>query len=523
MWRFLLVKYIFFRSLSLLSWRVEMVFTLYNSLSREKEPFVPVEKEKIKMYVCGMTVYSDAHIGHARTYVTFDIIRRYFEYKGFKVTYVQNITDVDDKIINAANEEGIDPLQYAQRYTERCLQDLDVLGVRRADKYPKASETIPDMVLMIEKILKKGYGYVAGGDVYFSVEKFKNYGKLSGQNIKEMMTGSRVETGDLKQKPLDFALWKSAKPGEPTWDSPWGKGRPGWHIECSAMSSKFLGLPFDIHGGGMDLRFPHHENEIAQAEAATGKQFARYWLHIGLLTINGEKMSKSLGNIINVRDLLKTWDAEVIRMFFAQAHYRSPPDYSEKALSDVQKGLDRLYRLKQRLESLVKNTSHKKQIVEALTPDEQQYETIIKEFEYGFVEAMDDDFNTPKAFAALFEFVNASNSFFEHHTKINTNLCQQALDVYLKIGSVLTLFQPSTKPEKEAGTHLVSSLQILLKQVGGTSESSSLDELLDQLLVFRNKARASKDWTTADTIRKELEKLGFEIQDTLKGSTWRRK
>jgi len=253
-----------------------MTLKIYNSLTRKKEPFVPVEKDKVKMYVCGMTVYSDAHIGHARTYLAFDVIRRYFEYKGYKVTYVQNITDVDDKIIVAANKEGIDALDYSKRFTDRCLGDLDKLGIRRANLYPKASETIPDMIKMTEKIIEKGYGYEADGDVYFSVEKFDDYGKLSGQNVEEMKAGARIQPGEKKQSPLDFALWKAAKPGEPSWDSPWGNGRPGWHIECSAMSSKFLGLPFDIHGGGMDLRFPHHENEIVQAEAATGKQFAKY-------------------------------------------------------------------------------------------------------------------------------------------------------------------------------------------------------------------------------------------------------
>ena len=312
------------------------------------------------MYVCGMTVYSDAHIGHARTYVAFDVIRRYFEYKGHKVFYVQNITDVDDKIIAAANKQGIDPLVYSQQFTDRCLTDLDALGVRRADLYPKASEAIPEMIQMIEQIIQNGYGYVADGDVYFSVESFSDYGKLSGQNIAEMKKGARIEPGDLKKNPLDFALWKKAKPGEPVWSSPWGPGRPGWHIECSAMSCSILGPTFDIHGGGMDLQFPHHENEVAQAEAATGQQFARYWMHIGLLTINGEKMSKSIGNIINIKDLLQTWDAEVLRMFFAQAHYRSPPDFSEKALTDVEKGRERLYRIKERLQEHAKQATTQK-------------------------------------------------------------------------------------------------------------------------------------------------------------------
>jgi len=291
-----------------------MTLKIYNSLSRKIEDFKPIEEKKVKMYVCGMTVYSDAHIGHARTYFAFDLIRRYLEYKGYKTLYVQNITDVDDKIINAANKEGIDALEYSKRFTDRCLEDLDKLGIRRADIYPKASETISDMIKMIQDIIQKGYAYVSNGDVYFSVEKFKNYGKLSGQKIDDMKTGARIEPGEQKNNPLDFALWKKAKPGEPSWKSPWGNGRPGWHIECSTMSGKFLGIPFDIHGGGMDLRFPHHENEIAQAEAATGKDFAKYWMHIGLLTINGEKMSKSLGNLVTINDFLAQHEADALRM-----------------------------------------------------------------------------------------------------------------------------------------------------------------------------------------------------------------
>ena len=356
-----------------------MTLKIYNTLTKNKDTFKPVEEGEVKMYVCGMTVYSDAHIGHARTYFAFDIIRRYLEYKGYKVTYVQNITDVDDKIIAAASKEGVDALEYSKKFTERCLDDLDKLGIKRADIYPKASETVPDMINMIQDIIDKGYGYESNGDVYFSVEKFKDYGKLSGQNLYEMKVRKYKLTGEKKHNPFDFALWKKAKPDEPSWDSPWGKGRPGWHIECSAMSSKHLGLPFDIHGGGMDLRFPHHENEIAQAEVATGKIFAKYWMHIGLLTVNGEKMSKSLGNIINVKDLLRTWNPEIIRFFFSQAHYRSPPDFSEKALKNSKKGLDRIYRLKEKLENLSEDRFSK--IDECkLQKEEKIYYKLIEDF-----------------------------------------------------------------------------------------------------------------------------------------------
>jgi len=499
-----------------------MTLKIYNTLSRKKEKFVPVGKGKVKMYVCGMTVYSDAHIGHARTYFAFDVIRRYLEYRGYKVTYVQNITDVDDKIIAAANREKIGPLEYSRRFTDRCLKDLDHLGIRRADLYPKASETIPDMIEMTQEIIDKGYGYVSDGDVYFSVEKFSDYGKLSGQKIDEMKAGARIEPGEQKHNPLDFALWKKTKPGEPSWKSPWSEGRPGWHIECSTMSSKYLGLPFDIHGGGMDLRFPHHENEIAQSEAATGKQFAKYWMHIGLLTVNGEKMSKSLGNIVNIMDLLKTWDPEVIRMFFAQTHYRSPPDFNEKALNDVKKGLEKIYRLKEKLEELSKTSKTKKINKNKLTKDEKKYLAAINELQEQFEQAMDDDINTPKAFAVLFEFVNKSNKYLEGSP--NEILCVHALDTLLKLGNILTLFQPkTTKTSDSDESILVKKLQEIVQQYEKDFDKTSIEELLKAILKIREKARKEEDWKTADNIRKELDNIGFEIQDTQTGPVWRKK
>ncbi len=501
----------------------EMTTRIYNTLSRTKEEFMPVENNTVKMYVCGMTVYSDAHIGHARTYVAFDVIRRYFEYKGYKVHYVQNITDVDDKIIAAANREGVDPLIYSKRFTDRCLSDLDALGVRRADQYPKASEAIPDMIKMIEQIIEHGYGYVADGDVYFSVEKFTDYGKLSGQNIAEMKKGARVEPGDQKQNPLDFALWKKAKPGEPVWPSPWGPGRPGWHIECSAMSCSLLGPTFDIHGGGMDLQFPHHENEVAQAQAATGKQFARYWMHIGLLTINGEKMSKSLGNIINIKDLLQNWDAEVLRMFFAQAHYRSPPDFSEKALTDIEKGRERLHRVKERLEEQSTHASTQAFTPELISESERPYLKAIQDLQTEFEDAMDDDFNTPKAFASLFEFVNKTNRYFEQHPTPNPMLSKHALEIFLQISSVLTVFQPLATTKKDTDAELISTLQSLLTSCGKTLETPTIAALMQMLLQTREEARKKKDYKTADLIRKNLEQLGFEVQDTATGPVWRKK
>lgn len=499
-----------------------MTLKIYNSLTRKKEEFKPIEKGKIKMYVCGMTVYSDAHIGHARTYFAFDVIRRYFEYKDYKVTYIQNITDVDDKIINAANKEGVDALEYSKRFSDRCLGDLDALGVRRADAYPKASETIPDMIKLTQKIIDKGYGYESDGDVYFSVEKFPDYGKLSGQRLDDLMSSACIDPGDKKQNPFDFALWKKSKPEEPSWDSPWGPGRPGWHIECSAMSQKYLGLPFDIHGGGMDLRFPHHENEIAQAEAATGKEFARYWMHIGLLTVDGEKMSKSIGNIVNIKELLKKWDSEVVRFFFAQAHYRSPPDFSQNALKNAEKGLIRIHRVKEKLESYTSNNNEKLD-EKKLNSDEKEYFKAINDFKSGFESAMDDDFNTPQAVSVIFDFINDSNRFFEKGTQPNTVLCHFALDNLLKVGNILTLFQPPKVKIDMYDDTLMEQIKKIASKYETDVKGKTLEESMDLLLNAREEARKNKDWNKADEIRNDLDVLGFEIQDTNSGPVWRKK
>ena len=496
-----------------------MTLKIYNSLSREKEEFTPINDDKVTMYVCGMTVYSDAHIGHARTYFAFDVVRRYLEFKGYDVLYVQNVTDVEDKIIAAANKQNADALEYSCQFTDRCLGDLDLLGIHRADMYPKASETIDDMIEMIKKIIDHGYGYEADGDVYFSVEKFPDYGKLSGQKVEDLMSGARIEPGEKKKNPLDFTLWKQAKPGEPFWESPWGKGRPGWHIECSTMSSKFLGLPFDIHGGGMDLRFPHHENEIAQAEAATGKQFARFWMHSGLLTINGEKMSKSLGNIVNICDLLKEWPAEVIRFFFAKTHYRRPPDFNKQALVDAEKGVNRLYRFKDQLEDLA---AEKSCVVDedSLSDPDEKLHSIVVEFSESFTFAMDDDFNTPEAVAALFSFSSHVNRFLQDYPRPDPSVCRFALDSLKKAGYVLTLFQEEYAEESE---EIVDLLKELYCKYVGEKVPDSLDDLLDGLLMKREQARENKEYDVADSIRDEIECLGFEIQDTAEGPVWRKR
>ena len=485
-----------------------MVLKIYNTMSRKKEEFIPVEKGKVKMYVCGMTVYSDAHIGHARTYLAFDIIRRYLEYKGYKVTYVQNITDVDDKIIAAANKKGINPLDYSKYFTERCLKDLDALGIRRADFYPKASENINDMIEIIQKILENGYGYVSDGDVYFSVEKFKEYGRLSRRKLEEMKAGARIEPTEKKRNPLDFALWKSAKPGEPSWDSPWGKGRPGWHIECSTMSSKYLGLPFDIHGGGMDLIFPHHENEIAQAEAATGKKFVNYWIHVGLLTVNKEKMSKSLGNIINIRDAIKKWKPDVIRFFFVSNHHRSPPDFNEKALENAEASLKKIYRVKQDLEKYCKEKHMAKS-------DEKIFLSEVKKFKNRFEEAMDDDFNTPRAIAELFSFIRIVNRYLKNK-EISSKAAEKAYSTLLELGKILTLFQ-----EKKEETEVKEKIEKLAKKYG-VKTKDKIDEIIDEILKIRENARKNREWVKADAIRAELNEIGIEIEDTREGTKWRK-
>lgn len=469
-----------------------------------------MEEGKVKMYVCGMTTYSDAHIGHARTYVAFDIIRRYFEYKGYEVFYVQNITDIDDKIIKASNEAGMDALEYSALYAKRCLEDMNKLGIKEANIYPKATEHINDMISLVERLINKGYAYVADGDVYFSVEKFSDYGKLSKQDMKQIKAGARISPGEKKKKAEDFALWKAAKPKEPKWQSPWGEGRPGWHIECSVMSSKYLGMPFDIHGGGQDLIFPHHENEIAQAEAAYGRRFVNYWIHSGMLKVRGEKMSKSLGNIINIRDALKQWDAEVLRFFFASYHYRSPADFSEEALKNAENALKRIRVAKKKLEEVAE--SDKKVSEKKLSEKEKKYMEEIKKFKKEFEEAMDDDFNTPKALEAIFDFVKKTNKFLMEEEKPNKNLCKYALDEFIKIANVLTLLQEEKRIDEEAIKELAMRYNIEEKETG---------KIIEEILLIRKKARKEKNYKLADEIREGLKKAGIEIEDVGEETKWR--
>lgn len=484
---------------------------VYNTLTRKKEPFIPVEEGKVKMYVCGMTTYSDAHIGHARTYVSFDIIRRYLEYKGYEVFYVQNITDIDDKIIKSANEAGMNALEYSSYYAKRCLQDMKNLGIRPADIYPKATEHIKEMIELVKELADKGYAYISNGDVYFSVEKFNEYGKLSKQKMEQIKAGARVEIGEKKRRAEDFALWKSAKPNEPYWNSPWGNGRPGWHIECSVMSSKYLGIPFDIHGGGQDLIFPHHENEIAQAESAYGKRFVNYWLHSGMLKVRGEKMSKSLGNIINIRDALEKWDAEAIRFFFASYHYRSPADFNEEAIKNSENALKRIYTTKEKLEEFAGDDERVS--VEELNEAEKRYLNEIENFLLNFEKAMDDDFNTPRAIETLFDFIKKTNKFLMEEKKPDKRLCRYALNEFLKIANVLTLLQEKEKRLDE------DAIKKLAEKYGIMGEKA--EEIIEKILEIRRKARNEKDYKTADEIRNDLRKAGIEIEDAGSETKWR--
>lgn len=490
-----------------------IMLRVYNTLARKKEPFVPKEAGKVAMYVCGMTTYSDAHIGHARTYVAFDVIRRYLEYRGYRVRYVQNITDIDDKIIAAAQREGKDALEYSAHYAKRCQEDMEKLGIRPADFYPKASENIDGMIETIKKLVERGYAYAADGDVYFSLEKFADYGKLSGQKLEQVKAGARIEPGEKKRKPEDFALWKAAKPGEPKWQSPWGEGRPGWHIECSSMSERYLGIPFDIHGGGRDLVFPHHENEIAQAEAAYGKRFVNYWLHSGMLKVNGEKMSKSLGNIINVRDALSSWDAETLRFFFISYHYRSPADFSENTITNAGNALARLREMKHRLGEAAGDDGN-------VSPDEldereRKYLEDVGQFTLDFEEAMNDDFNTPRALEVMFDFVKTTNKFLMEKDEPNRSLCRHALNEFMKIADVLTL----TLETDEKGQINGQAIKTLAEQHGVTGDTP--EELIEGLLMLRQSARKEKNYELADRIREELAHAGIVIEDMGEETKWR--
>ncbi|HCX64725.1 MAG TPA: cysteine--tRNA ligase [Eubacteriaceae bacterium] len=460
---------------------------LYNTLSRKKEEFVPIEEGKVKIYVCGPTVYDYFHIGNARPFIVFDVLRRYFEYKGYEVEFVQNFTDVDDKIIRKSMEEKRSSREVAESFIEAYYEDAEGLNVRKATVHPKVSENIDEIIKMIETLIEKGYAYNREGNVYYRVEQFKDYGKLSKQSLKDLESGARVEVSKEKENPLDFSLWKKKREGEPAWPSPWGEGRPGWHIECSAMSCKYLGETIDIHGGGQDLIFPHHENEIAQSEGAHDKAFANYWMHNGYINIDNEKMSKSKGNFFTVRDIKKHFDLKVVRFFMISAHYRSPVNFSKDLLEQAKSGLERLENGREAMDFSLSNQNFEQQ---GLT---KEWEEELKTLRGDFEKAMDDDLNTADGVSVLFDLVKKTNvRMKEDPSKENI---QAAADLYDELTGVLGIEQ----------------------RVKGV-----LDEEIETLIEKRQQARKDKDFALADQIRDELKEQGIILEDTREGVQWKR-
>ncbi|MGN0791399.1 MAG: cysteine--tRNA ligase [Christensenellales bacterium] len=455
---------------------------IYNTMTRKKEELIPLVPGEISMYVCGPTVYNFFHIGNARPFVVFDTLRRYLEYRGYKVKFIQNFTDIDDKLIRKANEEGITVPQVAERYIKEYYTDADALSVERATCNPRATEHIPQIISLVETLIEKGHAYPAdNGDVYFSVRSFPGYGKLSGQSIEDLESGARIDPTEHKKDPLDFALWKGAKPGEPAWDCPWGKGRPGWHIECSAMSMELLGPTFDIHAGGQDLVFPHHENEIAQSEAATGKPFARYWMHNGYINVNNQKMSKSLGNFLLVRDIGKEFDLEAVRLFLLGAHYRNPVNFSRDLVEQSNAGLVRIRTARERLAEAKEGPA---------TDADASFIASLDEFKKAFCDAMDDDLNTADAIGVLFDYTRAVNTF------VTEPRSREALD------KAAELFDSVT-----------SVLGILQHQKAEEFPAEALALLEERAIV-----RKAKDWARADAIRDELKAMGYAVEDSKDGA-----
>ncbi|MBC7230404.1 MAG: cysteine--tRNA ligase [Actinobacteria bacterium] len=496
-----------------------MTLVIHNTMTRRKEEFRPREEDRVLMYVCGPTVYNYIHVGNGRAYLVFDVIRRYLLYKGYEVFYVQNFTDVDDKIINRAREEGKTPQEIARFYEAAFHEDMHALNVLPPDVTPRATETIPQMLEMIRTLVEKGHAYVVDGDVYFSVESFEGYGKLSGRSLEEMRAGERVEVDERKRHPMDFALWKASKPGEPAWESPWGMGRPGWHIECSAMSLQHLGMGFDIHGGGQDLIFPHHENEIAQSEAYSGEgPFVRYWVHNGFVNIREEKMSKSLGNIILVRDILKQYPADAVRLLALQTHYRSPIDFGPEALEEAKRALERLENCLFALDSFIARPPAR--VAPARTQREVELSDSFFDFERRFEEAMDDDFNTARAMGVIFELVKELNTYLDEQQQFQTPaspmVASHGRDVLLKLCRVLGLFAPHPEDEEEAACAVgeVSPHE----EVGAFPTAESLVELL---LEVRAMARERKQFETADFIRSRLREMGIRVDDLREGQRWK--
>lgn len=460
---------------------------IFNTMTRKKEELVPLEKNEIKIYACGPTVYNYIHIGNARPLCVFDVLRRYLEYRGYDVKFVQNFTDIDDKIIKRANEEGTTFEEISKKYIEEFWKDADGLNFKRATVHPKATENIDEIISIIQTLVDKGYAYPAGGDVYFRTLKFKEYGKLSHQPIEDLESGARIAVGEVKEDPLDFALWKGAKEGEPYWDSPWGKGRPGWHIECSAMNRKYLGNTIDIHCGGQDLIFPHHENEIAQSECANGCTFSRYWMHNGYINVDNVKMSKSLGNFKTVREIAEAYGYEVIRYFLISSHYRSPINYSLDIIEQCKSALERLYTCRESIDFAIKNAAK-----ESDSTDDALIAELDKRKEQ-FIEAMDDDLNTADGLAAVFELTKDINTKILDKD-VSKAVCEHAAKLYDELCGVLGILY--------------------------NRKENTLDSEIEALIEQRQEARKNKDWATADKIRDDLKARGIILKDTPQGVTW---
>ncbi len=490
---------------------------IYDTMAREKRPFVPLNEGKVNMYVCGPTVYNYIHIGNARTFISFDTIRRYLIWRGYEVTFVQNITDVDDKIIKKANEEGRSAAEVAAEYAQAFIDDMHAAGVMDPDVRPRATEEIGEMIALVEKLIEGGHAYAVEGDVYFAVRSYDKYGQLSNRNVDEMESGHRELRADgqgledRKRDPLDFALWKAAKPGEPSWESPWGQGRPGWHIECSAMSEKYLGLPFDIHGGGADLAFPHHENERAQSEAACGCTFANYWIHGGMLQINHEKMSKSLGNFLLLRDILKTTDARVLRMLMLQTHYRSPLDFSDERLGEAESALGRLANFVKNTEWLCQNAAE-----DTVGFDAVAYKQAMDAMCDSFIASMDDDFNTAGALGAIFGFVTEANTMLSNAT-VGQDVAEKVLVGADMVSDLLGVLGVDLKGEAAAEGGSDEGLLALAAELAGFTGDSA-EAAIEALLSRRADARKQKDFALADAVRDRLGDLGYVVEDTPQGA-----
>ena len=460
---------------------------VYNTLTKKKEEFKPLVPGEVKMYVCGPTVYNFFHIGNGRTFIVFDTIRRYFEYRGYKVDFVQNFTDIDDKMIKRANEENTTVKEVGDKYIKEYYEDADNLNIERATVNPRATEYITQIIDFVKGLVDKGYAYEVDGDVYFSTKKFDGYGKLSGQNIEDLQSGARINIDERKQDPMDFAIWKAQKPGEPAWESPWGMGRPGWHIECSCMAKNILGDTIDIHAGGSDLAFPHHENEIAQSEALTGKPFANYWLHSAFVNVNNQKMSKSLNNFLTARAALEKFDSDVIRFLMLSAHYRQQLNFSEELLLSAKASVERIYNAINNLENLLDEVK-----TQCITDKEKEYLQNLNKYKEKYIEKMDDDFNTADAITAIFDLIKDIN--INVTIDSSKELITACLDLIRELGGPLGMLQKSTKV--------------------------SLDDEIQNLVDERQQARKDKNWALADKIRDELKNRGIVLEDTPQGIRW---